>query len=104
MAVPHLTLEQRRAALEKAAAARKFRATIREQLKNKEVSLNEIIERAKTEEALAKMKVISLLEALPKVGKIKAAKFMEKAKIAYSRRIKGLGEHQMTALIKEFGE
>ncbi|MGA0078492.1 MAG: integration host factor, actinobacterial type [Candidatus Nanopelagicales bacterium] len=104
MAVPHLTLEQRRAALEKAAAARKFRARIREQLKNKEISVNEIIERARTEESLAKMKVIALLEALPAVGKIKAAKFMEKAKIAESRRIKGLGEHQLSALIKEFGE
>jgi hypothetical protein len=100
--VPHLTLEERRAALLKAAEARKFRANIREQLKNKELSLLEILERAKTEERLAKMKVIALLEALPKVGKIKAAKFMEKAKIASSRRIKGLGEHQMAALIKEF--
>ncbi len=104
MPVPHLTLAERRAALEKAAAARKFRASIREKLKNKEITLKEIIERAKTEEALAKMKVISLLEALPKVGKIKAAKFMERAKIANSRRIKGLGEHQLSALIKEFGE
>jgi len=104
VAVPHLTLEQRRAALEKAAAARKFRASIRDQLKNKQISLIEIIERAKHEEALAKMKVIALLEALPKVGKIKAAKFMEQAKIANSRRIKGLGEHQLSALIKEFGE
>lgn len=102
--VPHLTLEERRAALIKAAEARKFRAVIREQLKNKEVTLREILERAKTEETIAKMKVILLLEALPKVGKIKALKFMEKAKIATSRRIKGLGEHQMAALIKEFVE
>lgn len=102
--VPQLTLEERRAALIKAAEARKFRAVIREQLKNKEVTLREILERAKTEETIAKMKVILLLEALPKVGKIKALKFMEKAKIATSRRIKGLGEHQMAALIKEFVE
>lgn len=104
MAVPYLTLEQRREALEKAAQARKFRAEIREQLKNREIGLLEIIERAKTEEALAKMKVIALLEALPKVGKIKAAKFMDKAKIAQSRRIKGLGEHQLAALVREFGQ
>jgi hypothetical protein len=104
MAVPHLTLAERRAALEKAAKARKFRAEIREQLKNKEIGLVEIIERAKTEETLAKMKVSALLEALPKVGKIKATKFMEKAKIARSRRIKGLGEHQLAALLKEFSE
>lgn len=102
--VPHLTLAERRAALVKAAEARKFRAGIREQLKNKEIALLDILERAKSEERLAKMKVISLLEALPKVGKIKAAKFMEKAKIASSRRIKGLGEHQLAALIKEFSE
>jgi len=102
--VPHLTLAERRAALEKAALARKFRAEIREKLKNKELDLKEIIERAKSEETLAKMKVIALLEALPKVGKIKAAKFMEKAKIAKSRRIKGLGEHQLNALLREFSE
>jgi hypothetical protein len=29
---------------------------------------------------------------------------MEKAKIAKSRRIKGLGEHQLNALLREFSE
>ena len=37
------------------------------------------------------MKVSALLEALPGVGKVRAAQIMEKIGISESRRVRGLG-------------
>ena len=53
-------------------------------------------------EAIAKMKVIALLESMPGVGKIRAESLMERIGIAQSRRLKGLGPHQINALLEEF--
>ena len=44
MALPELTAEQRKAALEKAAAARHARAELREKIKNGEISLEEVLD------------------------------------------------------------
>ncbi len=48
------------------------------------------------------MRVIALLESMPGVGKVKAAVVMEKVGIAHSRRIRGLGAKQISALLLEF--
>ena len=48
------------------------------------------------------MKVIALLESMPGVGKIRAESLMERIGIAQSRRLKGLGPHQINALLEEF--
>jgi ribosomal protein S13 len=62
-----------------------------------------VITRSRSDEAVAKLKVVALLEALPGVGKTKAAAIMEKNAIALSRRVRGLGPHQRDALTREFG-
>ena len=49
------------------------------------------------------MKVIELLEAIPGVGPARAALIMEKRKISLSRRIAGLGPHQLKSLRQEAG-
>lgn len=103
MALPQLTPEQRAAALEKAAAARKTRAELKERLKKGSTSVKQVLEDAKTNEAIAKLKVSALLESLPGVGKVRAAALMEQFEIAPSRRIRGLGERQRKALLDEFG-
>lgn len=103
MALPPLTPEQRAQALEKAAEARKIRAEIKGKLKNREVSLSEVIKQAEENAALGKMKVVTLLESLPRVGSTTAAAVMEEVGIASSRRIRGLGEHQRAELIRRFG-
>ena len=63
MALPQLTDEQRKAALEKAAAARHARAELREKIKKGEVSLKSVLE---SQDAIAsRMKVSALIESLP---------------------------------------
>lgn len=103
MALPQLTPEQRTAALEKAAAARRVRAELKERLKKGQTSVKQVLADAEKDEALAKLKVSALLEALPGVGKVRAAQLMEQFEIAASRRIRGLGDRQRKALLDEFG-
>lgn len=103
VALPQLTDEQRAAALQKAAAARKSRAELKERLKRGGTTLKQVLVDAKQDEALAKLKVSALLEALPGVGKVRAAALMEQFDIAPSRRVRGLGERQRKALLDEFG-
>ena len=64
--LPQLTDEQRRAALAKAAEARRVRAEIKELLKMGTLALSELLDRSDNDRILAKMKVLSVLEALPK--------------------------------------
>lgn len=99
---PPLSDEQRRLALEKAAVARRIRAAVKEQLRAGEVSLGELFERANDDEVVAKTKVLPLLESLPGVGKVKARRAMSEIGIAESRRIRGLGDQQRSALVEMF--
>ncbi|MDN5914043.1 MAG: integration host factor [Pseudonocardia sp.] len=104
MALPQLTEEQRAAALEKAAAARRARAELKDRLKRGGTTLGEVLTQSDTDEVLGKMKVSALLEAMPGVGKVRAASMMERLEIAPSRRLKGLGERQRKALLAEFAD
>ena len=103
MAVPPLTDEQRASALEKAGAARRARAELKGRLKRGGTTLKQVLDDAENDEAVAKLKVSALLEALPGVGKVRAAAVMEQLEIAPSRRVRGLGERQRQALLNEFG-
>lgn len=100
---PSLSDEQRRAALAKAAEARRIRAELREQLKTGAIGLAEVIQRARSDEIVAKTKVLAILESLPGVGKVKARRAMERIGISESRRIRGLGDNQRGALLEAFG-
>ncbi|MER2093613.1 MAG: integration host factor, actinobacterial type [Saccharopolyspora rectivirgula] len=102
MALPQLTEEQRAAALEKAAAARRARAELKERLKRGGTTLAQVLEDAEKDEVLGKMKVSALLEALPGVGKVRAQQIMERLEIASSRRLRGLGERPRKALLTAF--
>lgn len=103
MALPELTPEQRAAALEKAATARRARAELKEHLKKGETDLKTVLKDAETDEIIGKMKVSALLEALPKVGKVKAQEIMTELEIAPTRRLRGLGDRQRRALLERFG-
>ena len=103
---PTLTPEQRQAALEKAAAARRQRAEVKDKLKIGSLSLQELFDQAdlRTEsgEMLAKLKVVSVLESLPGVGKVRARNIMKELEISESRRLRGLGTNQRKALLDRF--
>lgn len=94
---PQLTPEQRQAALAKAAEARAARAEIKARLRNESLTLPEALESDDTN--IGKLKVVSLLEALPGVGKVKARKIMEEIEIADNRRVQGLGTVQRQKLL-----
>ena len=103
MALPPLTPAQRAAALEKAAKARKDRAEVKNNLKRGAITLTAVLKQGQSDEIVGKMKVSALLEAMPGVGKVRARQIMERLGIAESRRVRGLGATQRTALENEFG-
>ncbi len=98
MALPTLTDEQRKAALEKAAQARHARAELREKVKPGKVSLKEVLD--STDPIAERMKVSALIESLPGYGKAKAAKIMDELGISATRRVKGLGARQREQLLE----
>jgi hypothetical protein len=102
VALPPLTPEQRAAALEKAAQARRVRAELKDRLKHHATTLREILDAGETDEVIGKLKVVALLEAMPGVGKVRAQRIMEKLDISPSRRVRGLGAKQRSALEREF--
>jgi len=97
---PSLTPEQRHAALEKAARARRERAEIKDHLKSGRVTLKELLIKAESDEIVGKMKVLAVLEALPVTGKVKARSLMEHVGISETRRLQGLGAKQRKALLE----
>jgi hypothetical protein len=98
MALPQLSEEQRKAALEKAAAARHARAELRDKIKRGEVSLQDVLD--SEDDIAARMKVSALIESLPGYGKAKATKIMDELGISASRRVKGLGARQREQLLE----
>ena len=98
---PQLTPEQRAAALVKAAEARAARAEIKARLKMGSMSLQEALD--SDDNNVGKLKVVSMLESLPGVGKVKARRLMEEVGIADNRRVQCLGAQQRKALLEELG-
>jgi hypothetical protein len=103
MPLPTLSPEDRAKALEKAAEARKKRAELKGQLKSGKISLKDVLGRS-GDDTVGKMKVSTVLESLPGVGKVRAAKIMEKLDISASRRVRGLGAKQRESLLGEFAK
>ncbi len=102
MVLPPLTPEQRAAALEKAAEARRVRARLKVELKSSTTTLAELLAAGETDETIGKLKVSALLEAMPGVGKVKAQRIMEELQISPNRRVRGLGVKQREALQRVF--
>jgi len=103
VALPPLTPEQRAAALEKAAQARRERAEVKARLKQASASLTEVVKEGQENDVIGKMKVSALLESMPGVGKVRAKQLMERLGISETRRVRGLGSNQIAALEREFG-
>ena len=95
---PSLSPEQRQAALQKAAAVRRQRAELKDRLKMGSITLQELLAQAESDDIVAKMKVLAVLESLPKLGKVKARRLMEEVGISETRRVQGLGANQRQAL------
>lgn len=100
---PTLSAEQRAAALEKAAAVRRVRAELKEKLKMGSLGLRELLDDGVKDEVVGKMKVLSVLESLPGLGKVKARRLMEEIGISETRRLQGLGDQQRKKLFEKLG-
>lgn len=101
MSVPVLTAEDRARAAEKAIKMRQDRAKVRAKLQARELTFTEVLAMREENEAVGGMRVSAMLEALPGIGKVRAQGIMEKIGIATSRRLRGLGPHQIAGLNRE---
>jgi len=102
VALPQLTPEQRADALAKSAVARRERAEVKNRLKYAQGLLSEVIAEGKKNDIVGKMKVSALLESMPGVGRVRARQIMGEIGIAETRRVRGLGNNQIAALIERF--
>lgn len=97
---PALSTEVRLAALEKAAEVRKARAELKDRLKMGSVSLEEVLNAAQHDEMIGKTKMLTVLESLPGLGKVKARRLLDEIGIADTRRVRGLGDNQRRRLLE----
>ncbi len=72
------------------------------QLKAGDVTVSDLLDRL-DDDTVGKMKVLTVIESLPGVGKVKARKAMEGIGISERRRLRGLGRQQRSRLIDAFG-
>ena len=63
----------------------------------------DVLKQADSDDVVGKLKVLSLLESLPGVGKVKARRLMEDIGITETRRVQGLGAQQRQSLLEQLG-
>lgn len=101
--IPNLTTEQRLENLEKAKAARQRRAAILKGVADGSYTVPDVLNMADDDEVVARMKVFTLLKAVPGYGFARTQQTMKRLHIAESRRLRGLGANQRAALNELFG-
>ena len=94
---PSLSAEVRAAAGIKAVAARRERAAVKAQLASGSIGIFDVINDGR--ESIQRMRVREMLDAAPGIGARRAFTLMAKAGISETRRIGGLGSHQLKKLI-----
>ncbi|GFZ88919.1 integration host factor, actinobacterial type [Nesterenkonia alkaliphila] len=104
MALRDLTQEERDTARKKALAARSERAEVKRGFGAGTLSFESVLQRADSSEAVARLKTIELLEALPGVGKVTATRILEDLGVSVNRRLGGLGVKQRRALTEYLAE
>ncbi len=78
--------------------ARRRRAAIKRSLAEGG-SVREVIAQRHDDPAVARMRARDLVEACPGIGPMRATRILAECHVAESRRLRGLGEHQVAALI-----
>ena len=98
---PARSPEQRLAALAEANQVRSLRAALKADLRAGRVSLEGVL--TSPPDFVRNAKVSSLLGAMPQCGPVKAAKIMDRCRIAQSKTVAGLSERQRSELIASAG-
>ena len=97
---PERSLDQRMDALRRANDVRVRRAQLKKDLKDGKVRIQTIL--GDPPEYVETAKVIDILMAVPKFGRVKAARFLNTCRISQSKTVGGLSDRQRTELIVLF--
>jgi len=97
---PLRSLDQRMDALRRANDVRVKRAQLKKDLKDGKVEIEQIL--GNPPEYVSTAKVIDILMAVPKFGRVKAARFLNTCRISQSKTVGGLSDRQRTELIGLF--
>ena len=97
---PARSLDQRMDALKRANDVRVKRAKLKKDLKDGKTRIQTIL--GNPPEYVETAKVIDILMAVPKFGRVKAGRFLNTCKISPSKTVGGLSERQRTELIGLF--
>ncbi|MDR2895866.1 MAG: 30S ribosomal protein S13 [Propionibacteriaceae bacterium] len=103
MSIPTLTSGELAAARAKAVLTRRARAALKDQVRRGDLSPLDALDQALADPQLKLIAVIDFLKAIPRIGEKKSVVIMDRYSIAMSRRIGGLGPHQLAGLKREFG-
>jgi hypothetical protein len=97
---PERSLDQRMDALRRANDVRVRRAQLKKDLKDGRVRIQTIL--GDPPEYVETAKVIDILMAVPKFGRVKAARFLNTCRISQSKTVGGLSDRQRAELIDLF--
>lgn len=97
VAVPDRSLQQRYDALRRANEVRAYRKALKVDLKAGRVQLTDVLQ--DPPELLESMKMLDLLLATPKLGRVKASKALHSCRISPSKTVGGLSERQRRELV-----
>jgi hypothetical protein len=94
---PLRSLDQRMDALRRANEIRVRRAQLKKDLKAGSVSVEDILSNPPSYVETAK--VMDILMAVPKFGRVKAARFLNQCRVSQSKTVGGLSERQRAELV-----
>src|SRR5229473_3990298 len=97
---PVRSLDQRMEALKRANDIRVRRAQLKKDLKDGRVSIEKIL--LDPPEYVSTAKVFDMLIAVPKLGRVKATRFLSQCRISQSKTVGGLSERQRSELVALF--
>jgi hypothetical protein len=94
---PERSLKQRMSALERANEIRSKRATLKRNLKAERVDVVAMLK--DPPDWLCTMHVVDILMALPKVGRVKANKYLNRCRMSPHKTVAGMSDRQRHELI-----
>ena len=97
---PLRSLDQRMEALKRANDIRVRRAKLKRDLKDGDVQIEGIL--LDPPEYVSTAKVFDMLMAVPKFGRVKAARLLNQCRISQSKTVVGLSERQRVELVNLF--
>ena len=94
---PERSLDQRKQALQRANEIRSSRAKLKKELKAGRVQIQDLL--MNPPDYLLTAKVIDMLLAVPKVGRVKANRVLKTCRVSPSKTFQGLSERQRNEIV-----